>query len=677
MRSKILYAVSLLTITSLSLAGCARPTPEVVKPVATAEEEQLVEAAQPVNTPTENPPEIIETNAPVPDTPSGFHAPDPGTWTYLYGAEVNTLDPAWNYYGFSGGIIQNIYDTLVTYAGADPNAVIPKLATGWRVMDAGKTYVFTIRQSVRFHEGQELTAEDVAYSFQRGLLQGGSQSPQWLFTEAFFGTGIYDIAELVDPEVVDDPEALQAADPDKLGKACRRVTDAIAADETSGTVTFHLAQPWAPLLTTLADYWGSIIDWGWAIEQGAWDGDCATWQDYYGVNSGNAPLRAVTNGSGPYMLDHWTPGEEIVLVANEDYWLSEPLWEGGPSGPPRLKRVVLRLVSEWGPRFNMLQNGKADEAPVDRVRRPQFDPLVGEVCTFVDWGVYDCQPSQSPDQLLRLYRGTPDIGRLDLLFVFQVNEEGGNPYLGSGVLDGDGILPDFFSDIHVRKAFNYCFDWDTFIAEVWGGEAVQNYGPFNAGLIGYDPDAPHYSYDPEKCRAEIEQAWDGAVAEVGFRMQVPFVIANVNQQVAAQILQANFAAIDPKYRVETTSLPAMPNYFAEMNAHRLPFFLGWWGEDIHDPHNWVQPFLVGTYAARQGLPQELLDEFQVLINAGVAGQSLEERATIYHQIQKLDYEYAPAIRLVVGSTDRHVQRWVSEYLINPMLVQPFYLWSKE
>ena len=77
--------------------------------------------------------------------------------------------------------------------------------------------------------------------------------------------------------------------------------------------------------------------------------------------------------------------------------------------------------------------------------------------------------------------------------MFQINNEGGNPYLGSGQLDGDGIPPDFFSDIHVRKAFNYCFDWEAFIAEVYQGEAVQNYGPFNAGLIGYDPDAQHYS----------------------------------------------------------------------------------------------------------------------------------------------------------------------------------------
>ena len=132
----------------------------------------------------------------------------------------------------------------------------------------------------------------MAYSFQRGLLQGGGWSPQWLYTEAFFGTGIYDVAELVDDDAAPwtmTPRALQAADPETLMAACEQVTSAIVADDAAGTVTFNLAQPWAPLLATMAGSWGSIIDKDWAIEHGAWDGDCATWQNYYGITSENTP----------------------------------------------------------------------------------------------------------------------------------------------------------------------------------------------------------------------------------------------------------------------------------------------------------------------------------------------------------------------------------------------------
>ncbi len=38
-----------------------------------------------------------------------------------------------------------------------------------------------------------------------------------------------------------------------------------------------------------------------------------------------------------------------------------------------------------------------------------------------------------------------------------------SPYIGSGQLDGNGVPTDFFADVHIRKAFSYAFDWDTFI----------------------------------------------------------------------------------------------------------------------------------------------------------------------------------------------------------------------
>ena len=49
-----------------------------------------------------------------------------------------------------------------------------------------------------------------------------------------------------------------------------------------------------------------------------------------------------------------------------------------------------------------------------------------------------------------------------------------NPYIGSNKLDGNGVPPTFFDDVHIRKAFAYAFDWDTVINEVWNGEAVQS-----------------------------------------------------------------------------------------------------------------------------------------------------------------------------------------------------------
>lgn len=614
--------------------------------------------------------------APTPTGTTKFQSKTPETAVLMTHSDINTLDPAWNYELVGGGIIEDIYDTLITYVGPDATRFAPALATNWEIKDGGKTYVFTIREGVKFHEGQDLTPEDVEYTFERGLLQGGTWSPQWLYTEAFFGTGVYDVAELVDPEgnLDDDPEALQAADPARLMAACKQVTDAIRVD--GNQVTFHLSQPWNPLLATLAGFWGSIVDKEWTIAQGAWDGDCATWQNYYGVTSETTPLRDITNGTGPYKLDHWTPGEELVLVANEAYWREEPAWESGPSGPPRIKRVIIKMVEEWGTRSSAFKIGDADYCTVPQENVVQMDPLVGEMCNYVDVGEWDCQLTENPDAPLRLYKDFPLTSRDDVFFVFDINVEGGNPYVGSGQLDGNGIPPDFFGDIHVRRAFNYCFDWSAFIDDVLGGEGVQNYGPINAGLIGYDPNAPHYTYDQDRCIEELKLAQDGQVWENGFRFQIVYNSGNQTRQSVAEILQASFADIDPRFQIEILGLP-WAAFLKEVSNSRIPIFVGNWVEDIHDPHNWAQPFLVGTYARRQRIPESMSEEFKKLVSSGVAAATSEERAEIYGQIQVLDYEYALGIRLAVPTGRHYEQRWMKDWYYNPMVNVPWYAFAKE
>ena len=84
-----------------------------------------------------------------------------------------------------------------------------------------------------------------------------------------------------------------------------------------------------------------------------------------------------------------------------------------------------------------------------------------------------------------------------------------NPFLGSCQFDGNGIPPDFFSDVHVRRAFNYCFDWDTFVRDAWSNEAIQNVGYLIPGMVGYEQDGRKYTYNLGMCEAELRLAWDG------------------------------------------------------------------------------------------------------------------------------------------------------------------------
>ncbi len=364
-----------------------------------------------------------------PITKSG--SPDDTTFTYVtITGGPDTFDPALAYDTASGEIIQNVYETLVFYDGEATDKFVPQLAESWTVSDDGTVWTFNIRQGVKFHEGGDLTPSDVAYSFQRGLLQGGYSSPQWLLAEPFLGVGNDDITMIVDGGAsADDKETLLKNDPAVLKAACEKVQAAIVADDAAGTVTMTLAQAWGPFLATIANGWGSIMDKEWVIENGGWDGSCDTWQNYYGMTSAEDPFTAIMNGTGPFKLDHWTNGQEVVLVRNDNYWRE----------PAKLQYVKIVEVGEFGTRFAMLQAGEADAIVVPAEYRAQVDPLVGEAMIYdAEANTYKAaQPvcevdtdklglerftlcDTPSDQPLRLYYGRPGLQQDVILFNFLI-----------------------------------------------------------------------------------------------------------------------------------------------------------------------------------------------------------------------------------------------------------------
>lgn len=357
-------------------------------------------------------------------------AKDPTTLTVMNTGDADTFDPALAYDTASCEAIQNTYETLVFYDGEQTSKFVPMLAESWTISDDGKVYTFNIRKGVKFHEGGDLTPSDVAYSFQRGLLQGGYSSPQLLLAEPFFGVGNDDITMIIDQGAsADDREALAKNDPAVLKSACETVQSAIVADDAAGTVTMTLAQPWGPFLATLANGWGSIMDKEWVIEKGGWDGSCDTWQNFYAMKSEDDPFTPLINGTGAFKLDHWTPGEEIVLAKNENFW----------GEPAKLDRVVIKIVPEFGTRFAALQAGDADIINVPPEYRVQVDPLVGEV-QFFDYEAVTYKESQQvctvdlkktfmdrfatcdtpSEQPLRLYIGQPGISLTVLTLNFNI-----------------------------------------------------------------------------------------------------------------------------------------------------------------------------------------------------------------------------------------------------------------
>lgn len=357
-------------------------------------------------------------------------APNPDVITVATFGDTDTLDPALAYDTASGQVLQNIYETLVFYDGIATDKFVPQLAESWEETDGGQTITFKIREGVKFHEGGDLTPSDVAYSFQRGLLQGGYSSPQWLLAEPFFGVGIDDITGLVDDFAsADSRETLVANPADVLVGACQQVKDKIVADDEAGTVTFYLAQPWGPFMATIAQNWGSVMDMEWVVENGGWDGSCETWQNYYGMVSADDPFTSIANGTGPYKLDHWTPGTETVLARFDEYW----------GEPAKTERVVIKDVAEFGTRFAMLQAGEADLIAVPVEQRTQVDNLVSEIAIYnPETNAYDdpvpvCSVDTNlsgldrfeicdtpNDKPLTLYYGRPGLSQDVLIFNFLV-----------------------------------------------------------------------------------------------------------------------------------------------------------------------------------------------------------------------------------------------------------------
>jgi peptide/nickel transport system substrate-binding protein len=149
-----------------------------------------------------------------------------------------------------------------------------------------------LRSGVKFSDGTPLTAEDVVFSMTRAI----DQKSSWGFL----------FSPVKSVEKVDDH-----------------------------TVRFTMSDPFAPLLPALSTFAASIYS-------------KANFEKY-GDQAGNHPL-----GTAAFMLDHWTQGQEVVLVKNPNYW---------QEGKPYLDEfVVLTGMADAAPKFEAVTSGRAQLA---------------------------------------------------------------------------------------------------------------------------------------------------------------------------------------------------------------------------------------------------------------------------------------------------------------------------
>ena len=652
---KTLTILSLLMIFSLALAAC-QTAPANTGEEPAAEEPAAEEPA--AEEPAEEAAEEPAAEEPMEDSEM-MGAPEfknADTYVYVTFGDPETLDPAWTYETAGSAVQNNIYEGLVWFERERNDVFVPVLSTGWEVNDAGDQWVFDIREGVTFHEGGTLEPSDVAYSLHRALLQDRIDGPHWMTHEAFFGT--FSMQE----SVGDGETPIAEASSGDLVAACELVKSAVVADNDAGTVTFNLntATPW--FLALLANnFVGNVTDQEWMVDQGAWDGSCDTWQDYNDPAAEDTVLFNAANGTGPYMLDHWTPSEEIVMVANPNYWRAEgdAMWEGGPSGVASIERVVVLNVPEFSTRLAMFEAGDADWIAVPPQFNSQLEPLYGSICDVDE----NCSAADAGGWAT-VYRDLPRPAMTPAQFNWQINSEGGNVFQGSGELDGNGIPDDFFADIHIRKAFSYCFDYETIIAEALDGEGVQAQGPIIAGMLGYRDDGFVYSYDPDKCVEEFQAAENG-VWDTGFYMQIAYNTGNDTRRLAAEVLKAGVEGVNENFQIQVVGMP-WPVLLNARRAQKLPIYVGGWLEDFHDPHNWVHPFLhsQGAYGRVVSITEPQSGEFDALIEQAASLTSADERRPVYEEIQLQAQEQAVMIWMYQPLVRMHFSPWMQGYYFN-------------
>lgn len=275
---------------------------------------------------------------------------------------------------------------------------------------------------------------------------------------------------------------------------------------------------------------------------------------------------------------------------------------------------------------------------------------------------------------LRAYHGGLATSAADAFFTYDIATDGPRTYVGSGALDGDGIPTDFFSDIHVRKGFNYAFDWDQYIQDTLQGEGIQRRGPIINGVMGYSDSQSSYFYSPTLALEELNQAWGGQVSTVGFSLTLAYIEGNTTRRAVADIVKDGIEGLDSKFRVSVIALESA-EFWGEQGGRRLPIFVSGWGQDYPHPHNWVVPYLIGTYAGSQNMPDDLRAKYQTKANNCVRLTGYAARAC-YEDIQEATFLDATDIFLAQAKTRTYAGTEVRGYYTNPGMATYFYALSK-
>jgi peptide/nickel transport system substrate-binding protein len=231
--------------------------------------------------------------------------------------DIISMDPGEAFELSTAEITANTYSLLVRLDMTDTSKVKGDLAESWTVSDDGLTYTFKLKPGVKFASGNPVTAEDVAWSFERAVKL--DKSPAFILTQ--FGLDGDNVTE-----------------------------KAKAIDDTTFVFTVDKAYSPSFVLNCLTATVASVVDKKLALEHVA----AVTPSDTYKYDNdfGNAWLKTGFAGSGPFKLREWRANEIVVMERNDNYYGEKP----------KLARVIYRHMKESSGQRLALEAGDIDVA---------------------------------------------------------------------------------------------------------------------------------------------------------------------------------------------------------------------------------------------------------------------------------------------------------------------------
>lgn len=440
--------------------------------------------------------------------------------------QTHGIDPQLHVGTIAETQLRHLYEPLVKFE-RDLTTISPALAVAWERID-DLTVEFRLRENVSFHNGEPFNAEAVRFSVLRPL---SDETP---------GDARSTYATIQDVEIIDDM-----------------------------TVRVKTSRPDPALLARMTGFHMVIVAPVWASQ-------------------GVEVVSREAVGTGPYKFVSWSPNEDLVLEANEEYW----------GGAPSIKRVRLRTIVEQATRVAALRSGEvhvAKDMPPEEI--------------------------ESINASGRARVGRAVSNRVPFYFI-TVDQKP-------------------FDDPRVRQAINYAANVDGVIEAVVLGNANRVATVLGPWIFGFDPTLEPYPHDPDRARQLL--------AEAGYPDGIDVKIWHIqgrypkDKEVAEAMCQEMTKAgirCTPELR-EAAALTDL-----QRAKESVGLIFASWGNWFFDADNTFVP-LFGCEAAAQfndyrrpyGCNQELEDVLQ----AARVELDVEKRKELYAQAQRILYDDAAAL----------------------------------